>query len=94
MTQKSLIKLVILSVACTLFCCAPATARAGVGERTVAIELPGPAHPHSDPHRRQPVRDDANAPVRRPADRQPRGAHGKGPIPGRTRTGRARQLDS
>jgi hypothetical protein len=94
MTQKNLIKLVIVAVACTLFCCAPATARAGVVERTVAVTQTAPAHPHSDPHRRQPIRDDANAPVRRPADRQPRGAHGKAHVPGRTRTGRARQLES
>lgn len=87
MTRNSLAKLAVVSLICTLSCLAPASAKAGVldGDR-IAVEQGLPAHPHSD---RRP-RDDANAPTRRPANREPRNGQGKGPIPGRVRTSRAR----
>lgn len=98
MTRNNLAKLAVVSLICTLSCLAPASAKAGVLESDrIAMEQPTPTHPHWDPHRRPASRDDVNAPTRRPANREPRSGQGKGPIPGRTGTPRARygsQLDS
>ncbi|OBA59848.1 hypothetical protein A5647_15235 [Mycobacterium sp. 1100029.7] len=88
MAHKMLIRLMFLALICTLFCLAPAAAWANVvdNDHTLAATQQAPAHPHSDPHRRQPIREDASGPARRSADRQPRGGYGKQPAPRRTRS--------